>query len=85
MFICVSNVVFRAVSSGKAVRAAFKLAVLDDVSLNQNRRSVGFCSEAPNDVYICEISLISLTPVERVSSAASCLYRFNSASMSSAT
>ena len=37
------------------------------------------------DTDICAMSLTSLTPVERVISAASCLYLLSSVSMSSAT
>jgi hypothetical protein len=33
MFMCVSNVCFRAVSSGRAVMAALRCAALDDTSL----------------------------------------------------
>lgn len=66
MFICVSSVCLRAVSSGSAVMAVLRLAVFELRS-------------------ICEMSFTSDIPVERVISAASDLYRLNSASMSSAT
>lgn len=78
----VSSVALRAVSSGKAVIAVFRCAAFADKSLDSGQRR----EVSKVDInYIWEMSLTSLTPVERVISAASCLYRFNSLSISSAT
>lgn len=71
MFIWVSNVAFRAVNSGSCVIAAFKCAAFADKSLRRMRQKhVGRLFVR---TYICAMSLTSLTPVERVISAASCL------------
>jgi hypothetical protein len=77
MFMCVSSVFFRAVSSGSAVMAVFRLAVFDEKSLflARNRRTA----------HICDTSLTSVMPVDRVISAASVLYLLSSESISSAT
>ena len=99
MFMCVSSVAFRAVSSGSCVIAVFRCAALLERSLvvisatGQIQKTI---------TYICDTSPMSLTPVDRVISAASCLYlrkvnlyqldhhtdpphRLSSVSMSSAT
>lgn len=91
MFMWVSSVCFRAVSSGSRLMAVLRLAALDEKSLKArrgdrqsdlaNRDRIG----RSEDAHIWETSLTSLMPVERVISAASVLYRLSSESMSSAT
>lgn len=66
-----SRVCFRAVSFGKAVMAVFKLAVLEEKSLVTDQPTI---LERYRRTYIWETSLTSLIPVDRVISAASCLY-----------
>ena len=82
MFMCVSIVCLRAVSSGNAVMAALRCAAFEERSLKRRRGQHIDTTGSEKSTHSCCTSSMLLIPVDRVISAASDLYLYKRTSQS---